>query len=125
MEGQRRQVTPGRVTAEQFDAAGLEHQFEQQPPQQPEHQPRGRRGAGWSGPQLQRGQEDRQEAGFQQQDVPLETEKLVTDRRQRKVDQPQQEQARGGRNANHEQDGQRRPGGALKPQEAVARLEPA
>jgi len=80
MELQGGQAAPGWIATEQLHAPGLKHQLEQQPAQQPQHQTRGRRGVKGPGPQLQGCQKDRQEAGFQQQDIPLESEKLPADR---------------------------------------------
>jgi hypothetical protein len=79
---ERRQMAPGRIVARQFHAAGAEHQFEQQPAQEPQGHARGLlRGGGIAfGPPLQRRKKDGEKPGFQKEHVPLKTEKGITHR---------------------------------------------
>src|ERR1700686_835794 len=77
MKRERGEIPPGWVAAEQFNGAGLEHEPEQKQPQQPENDARGLNCPRPPRKQLQGGEEDCQETGFQQQDVPLKTEELA------------------------------------------------
>ena len=83
VELERREAAPRRVVARQFHHAAEEHQPEQQPPEEPHADRRGIR-------------EDRQEARFHQQHVPLEREKLLPHRTERK---PQHDAERPGPSA--------------------------
>jgi len=62
---------------------------------------------------LQRRKEMAQKAGFQKEVVPLKAEKLPAHRGQRKINQPQQKQAWGGRNTEEQQQSKNNAGGAL------------
>ena len=58
---------------------GHEHQPEQQPTKQPDQDERGRTLARQARQQVERGEKDRQKAGFEQQNVPLERQKILPD----------------------------------------------
>src|SRR3974390_2893990 len=104
VEIERGQVVPGLVAADEFDGTGFEHKLKQEPAQQPEHQARRRRFTRQSRTHLERRKKDRKKADLQQENVPLEAQELTTDRRERKINQPEQKQARRRSNAdNHEQ----------------------
>src|SRR5256885_245120 len=77
------------------------------------------------GKPIQGREENREETGFQQQDVPLETEELAANRRERKIDQPQEKEARRGGDTGEQEKGEDYASGALGAQKAVAGVEPA
>ncbi len=79
--GQRRQVPPVGVAARQLDDARHEHEAEQQPAQQPD--------AGGPGD----GQQQRGEAGLQQEGVPLEAGEDLPGVEQREIEHMEQDQA--------------------------------
>ena len=109
MKSERGKIAPVRVTAEQLHAAGRKHELEQQQPQQPERNPRWRcltRSAGIL-PARSRAmlpckprqplpgrEENGEKSGFEQQVVPLKTQKVAPDRHEREIQQPQQSEAR-------------------------------
>ena len=125
MKRQRGQLPPRCVGAQQFDRAGHEHQPEQQPATEPDHSRRRRRFQRKFRQPLARRQKDREEAGFQQQGVPLEAEKVAANRRKRKVNGPKESQVEDRRNPNDEQQRKDDTRGALELQKTIAGIEPA
>src|SRR5205823_1409695 len=93
------EVSPSHVATQDFDGAGFEHEPEQQPAQKPQHDARRRRDVFEARKELKRRKEDRQKAGLEQQNVPLEGEKFLADGGKRQVNQPEQEKNRRGSNA--------------------------
>src|SRR5437868_3823158 len=124
MERQGSEVAPRRIMTEQFDAAGLEHQLEQQQSKEKQHNARGRSSAPEPRKDLDRREEDREKTSFQKENVPLEAEKLTANRGQGEIDQPEQEQAGRRRKAQQDENGDGCASAALRPEEIVASVEP-
>ena len=125
MERKGREIVPGGIAAKQFNAAGLEHDLEQEQAKKPQHKARRRRSAPEPGHQLQRGEEDREETGFQQQNVPLKAEEFAADGAQGKVDEPEEEEAGRGGKANEEENCENCAASTLEQEKAVAVADPA
>src|SRR4029453_1955386 len=69
-------------------------------------------------------QEDGEESGFEQQDIPLKAEERLPHDAERKIGCEKQDEAENGRDAGNEEQGENRTGAAEKMQERVARIEP-
>ena len=107
MERQRGEVTPGWVAARELDGARADHQPKQQPPHQPDRQPRWiGRGPQAIAPGVRR-DEDGEQAGFEQQRVPLKREERPAPHRQRQIGCPEKWKDRGRRDPGDEQHRQR------------------
>src|SRR5205823_9665975 len=78
-----------------------------------------------SGRPFERREEDRQETGFQKQDVPLVTQKNPADIEQRKVEQPEQNQNGNRRYTGDEQQRQHRAAPTEESKTTIARVPPA
>ena len=84
MESQGSEIAPGRIAAEEFDATGLEHEAEEQPAQEPKDGARCYPHGARASPKPAREQSERseeycQKSGFQEQDVPLDSQELAAD----------------------------------------------
>ncbi len=86
---ERGQVAPRGVAGEELHRAGAEHQAEEEPTEEPDDGGGRLRLALDRRPELERGQEDREKAALEQQDVPLEGEKILTDRLEREIGEPE------------------------------------
>ena len=122
---ERRQPPPGLVAAQQLGDPGEEGQLERQPPHQPPGSGAGlgSRSVSGSTPSCRRIQHG-EEAGLEQQDIPLEREEVLARHRQREVRQPERGECRDRREARDGGDGQRDAGPAEPQQQGVARPEP-
>src|SRR2546423_2044636 len=85
---ERSEISPRQITAQQLYCARFEHQTEQQPPQQPQHEARRLSDASQSRKNLQWGEENRQKPNLEQQRVPLKREEILADRRERQINEP-------------------------------------
>src|SRR5437867_7166618 len=83
---QTREVAPARIPPE-LDERGADHDPEDEPSEEPENL--GRRRAAREGPCVeQRAEEDRQEAGLEELDLPAVTVPILTDMDERHVERP-------------------------------------
>src|SRR5206468_240936 len=71
-----------------------------------------------------RGQEEREEAGLEQESVPLEPEEVPPHRREREVERPAAEERRRGRDADQHQQRECHPRSAQRVERAIAGVEP-
>src|SRR5664279_109998 len=76
-------------------------------------------------PPANRREEDGEKPGFEQQDVPLKTQKGLAGDRQRQIQDEEQDDRDDWQEARHEQNRNDHTGAAKKVQESVARVEPA
>ena len=124
VEAQGGEIAPRGIAARELDPARREHETEEKPAQQEEGD-RGRREAASESPATRRHEEDREKAHLEQQVVPLELQEHLAGNRERKIEKPGRGRARGGREADDEEDRRENSGAAEQMQERVARREPA
>ena len=95
MIGQRRQIPPIGIAAQQLDHARHEHEAEQQPAQQPDARA------------PSEAQQQREKSGFQQERVPLVSHEVLPAIEQREIEHIEQKQAHAGQQIEDQQ--QRQP----------------
>jgi hypothetical protein len=118
------QVPPDRIAARELDPAREEHEAEEEQAQQEEDHRRRRPGAGRSEEAGRRGPQDREEAGLEEQRVPLELEEGRADRHEREIEAPEEDESRQRQDARDEGRSGDHPRRAHGAQDGVARAEP-
>ena len=121
---ERGQVPPGGVAAAELGQRRSDHEAEQQPAQRRQRQARGRRVAPRARACAPGRQEDGEEAGFEQQPVPLEPEEVLADDVEREVERPAGDERSGRRHAGRHQRRGEHARAAQRVERAVAGAEP-
>ena len=124
VERQRGQPRPGRVAADQLGDARQERQLERQPPDEPARDPQRLPAAAEARQPAERRIEAGEQAGFQQQRVPLERQERLPGDGQRQVQQPEQGECQHRRHAGAGQQREHDARPADRQQPGVTRAQP-
>ncbi len=118
------QIAPGRVAARELHDARRQHESEEEPHEE-EARERGGGQAAPDAPAPRRGEEDRQEARLEQEQVPLELQEELSGHRHREVEEPRQKRGGRGHEPRDEQKRREDAPGAESVERRVPGAEPA